>query len=217
MVLGFLRKKEDSSLPPGGPAMGPPVEEVLGLQQQGMTNNQIVQALQRQGHDLTSIMDALAQAEARRGIDQFSPTSLPPPDAPPRPTAQELQGQSQGSGSPGDYGVSQASVEEIAESIVQEKWQDLTRELGKITEWRDRTDSRLDKLEQSVTDIKSNLESLHRAILGKISDYDKNLLYVGTEIKAMEKVFQKILPSLTESVNELSRIAGKSKEGGPQH
>ena len=43
-------------------------------------------------------------------------------------------------------------------------------------------------------------------MMGKISSYDQNLVDVGTEIKAMEKVFQKVLPNLTESVNKLDRM-----------
>ena len=46
--------------------------------------------------------------------------------------------------------------------------------------------------------------------MSKIADYDKNLLSVGTEIKAME-VFQKVLPTLTENVGELSRITKEIK------
>ena len=40
----------------------------------------------------------------------------------------------------------------------------------------------------------------------------KNILEVGTEIKAMEKVFQKVLPTFTSTVNELSRITGNLKK-----
>jgi hypothetical protein len=46
-------------------------------------------------------------------------------------------------------------------------------------------------------------------------DYDKNLLDVGTEIKAMEKVFQKVLPELTSSVQELGRITKTAKAAKP--
>ena len=66
----------------------------------------------------------------------------------------------------------------------------------------------------SVTKIGYSVE-VREIIVAKISDYDKNLLDVGTEIKAMEKVFQKVLPELTGSVSELSRITkgikGKKK------
>jgi len=43
--------------------------------------------------------------------------------------------------------------------------------------------------------------------IGKISEYDKNITDVGVEIKAMEKVFQKVLPTFTENVNKIDRLA----------
>ena len=88
---------------------------------------------------------------------------------------------------------------------------DATRELGKFNEWKDKTDSRIDKIEQSLTDLKGDLSSLHKGIIGKISEYDKSLLSVGTEIKAMEKVFQKVLPELTSNVQQLSRMTKTRK------
>ena len=66
-------------------------------------------------------------------------------------------------------------------------------------------------VEQQTKDLKSTLDNLHSAIIGKIGEYDKNLLSVGTEIKAMEKVFQKILPSLSDNVAELSKITTRLK------
>jgi len=55
--------------------------------------------------------------------------------------------------------------------------------------------------------MKDEVENLHKAIVAKIGEYDKNLLDVGTEIKAMEKVFQKVMlnagPSLLEPVVSL--------------
>ena len=58
--------------------------------------------------------------------------------------------------------------------------------------------------------LKERFESLHKGVLGKITEYDQNLTNVGTEIKAMEKVFQNILPTFTENVNKLERVM-KSK------
>jgi hypothetical protein len=57
-----------------------------------------------------------------------------------------------------------------------------------------------------------DLEGLHKAIVARIGEYDKSLLDVGTEIKAMEKVFQKVLPDLTGSVQELSKITKDMKK-----
>ncbi|RMF05574.1 hypothetical protein D6764_04340 [Candidatus Woesearchaeota archaeon] len=54
--------------------------------------------------------------------------------------------------------------------------------------------------------MKSEFDSLHRGVLGKIGEYDQNIVNIGTEIKAMERVFQKVLPVFTENVNELNRV-----------
>ena len=178
-----------------------PIDQVFTLKQQGLTNNQIIQTLQRQGYQPQQIYDALAQAEARGGVEPYAPPSPEAPSVAPPPVA-----------------VSPAEVpkgfEEIAESIVEEKWGEFSRELGKVNEWKDTVSGRIDKLEQSMTDFKADLNNLHKAIVSKISDYDRSLQDVGVEIKAMEKVFQRVLPELTGSVAELSRIT-RTVKGKP--
>ncbi|MDA1197298.1 MAG: hypothetical protein O2779_05040 [Nanoarchaeota archaeon] len=99
-------------------------------------------------------------------------------------------------------------IEEIAESVVQEKWREAKKELNKIEEWKEDVTDKITHLTQKVDDIKSQFDSLHKGIIGKISEYDDNLTNVGTEIKAMEKVFSKVLPALTDSVNKLQRYSG---------
>lgn len=190
-------------VPMGMPVPGPmpaetPVDQVSAMQQQGLTNNQIIQQLQRQGYQPQEIYDALAQAEMRGGVE-------------PLPLGQEGQ---MGGDTQGGQNEPPKGFEEVAEAIVEEKWHEFTRELGKLNEWKEATGSRLDKLDQSMTDVKADLDNLHKAIVSRISEYDKNLLDVGTEIKAMEKVFQKVLPELTGSVAELSRIT-KTVKGKP--
>ena len=103
------------------------------------------------------------------------------------------------------------NIEEIAEAIIDEKWEEMMKNINKITEWKDNVDSRLNKLDQELKDVKDSFDKLHKAIIGKIGEYDQNILNVGTEIKAMEKVFQKILPTFTENVNELARITKDAK------
>ncbi|MBD3164761.1 hypothetical protein GF323_06185 [Candidatus Woesearchaeota archaeon] len=97
-------------------------------------------------------------------------------------------------------------VEEIAEAIIDEKWNELIKDINKVIEWKERTDNEIKKMEQEITNLKERFESLHKGILGKITEYDQNLTNVGTEIKAMDKVFQKILPTFTENVNKLDRL-----------
>ena len=118
-------------------------------------------------------------------------------------------------GQPGGGGAGmideRTHIEEIAEAIIDEKWQELVKNLNKLTEWKDKTDDTISKLKQELEDVRTSFDKLHKAIIGKIGEYDQNILNVGTEIKAMERVFQKILPTFTENVNELSRITAKAK------
>ena len=79
--------------------------------------------------------------------------------------------------------------------------------MKKILEWKDKSEIRLNQMEGKIKEIGESLNSLHKNLLNKIYDYDRNITDVGVEIKAMEKVFQKVLPSLTENVNKLDRLA----------
>jgi DNA-binding transcriptional MerR regulator len=189
---------------PGAPTVPPmpgeiPVSQVMGMLQQGTSNDQIIQELQRQGFSPQQIYDALAQAEARKSI---SPGVTAPPGGPPPAEVPEMMP----SGHP--------PIEEVAESIIEEKWTLLQKDLAKINEWKELMASRMDKLEQSTTDLKTDLDGLHKAIVARVGEYDKTLMNVGTEIKAMEKVFQKVLPELTGNIQELSRITKTAKEKG---
>ena len=93
-----------------------------------------------------------------------------------------------------------------------EKWNEFASDIRKVIEWKDKTEDRVAKLEQQLIDLRLSIDSLTKSIMGKISSYDQNIVDVGTEVKAMEKVFQKVLPSLTESVNKLDRMTKGYKE-----
>lgn len=224
----------DQQSKPYPPSSGLPVDQVLNLRQQGLSNNQIVQTLQRDGYDSGQIFDAMNQADMQGGAGgpiQFGQTAqqsqpqqqdyaynqgmgqessfnqMPPPDAysqdalPPTEGMPPLPGQN----------PEVARIEEIAEAIIDEKWEELIKSINKILEWKDSTEAKMSKLEQQFADLKESFNNLHTAVVGKIGEYDRNILNVGTEIKAMEKVFQKILPAFTENVSELSRLTRNIK------
>lgn len=226
-IFDFLKKKEEAPPsqdlygPPGPPPVGEPAagasndtptDYVINMQRQGLTSNQIIQILQRQGYNQRQIYDALNQAQVKGAVEQAPPFQATPSDQPIGP----LPGPPPGplGPSPSQQQQSQRSSQEIeatVEAVVEERWKDVEKRLEKDKEWKLQTDARLARLEQYASDLKGDLDNLHRAIITKIADYDKNLLSVGTEIKAMEKVFQKVLPTLTESVGELSRITKEIK------
>ncbi|MBI2580813.1 hypothetical protein HYV85_03310 [Candidatus Woesearchaeota archaeon] len=274
-LFDFGKKKEEPLRQPRVP-----VDEVLRMRAQGLSSNQIVQALQRNGYQTHQIFDALSQSDLRvpaamqgmqgvpgqrqqqptqgmqamQGAQGESPTPGTgagtlgmPPDLPPigeggegmeneneasitgPQSPEELagfgeeglmpesnRGSEGGEGfgavaSPQSYGgyggqnVS-AKVEEISEAIIEEKWQDLMKDFNKLVEWKSGVEQRMSVLEQRFSDMKTAFDNLQKGVVDKVSDYDKSVKDVGSEMKALEQVFQKIIPTLTENVNELSRI-----------
>ena len=212
------KKKRDDSLdmPMPSPEMPQaqisPIEQVLMMKQQGYTSNQIVQTLQSQGYNTNQIFDAINQAglsgeqvasgQMETGMPDYGQSyeqSYPPPQPPfqsfqpPR----EIQA---------PVSIDEERIQEVAEDGIDEKWEEFAKDIKKVIEWKERSDERLSKLEQQIIDLRMSIDSLTKSIMSKISSYDQNIVDVGTEIKAMEKVFQKVLPTLTENVNKLDRL-----------
>jgi len=204
MVFGIGKRKEQEM----GNPNAPPINHVMNMRQQGLTNNQIIQNLQRMGYPPNLIFDALNQADIKGSVQQIPPDFLQqgqmPQPSMPSPAMEMMQ--------PQQEEVSKESVEEMIETIIDEKWEELMKNINKIIEWKNKADAKVNSLEQEFKDLKADFDKLHNAILGKIADYDQNIINVGTEIKAMEKVFQQIIPTFTENVNELSRLTQGMKK-----
>jgi SOS response regulatory protein OraA/RecX len=183
-----------------------PVDQVRALRARGLDNNQIVQALQRSGYSSTQIFDAINQADLVSGSAIQDNTAFSSSPAPSMQQQQQYapQQEQQMNNSGGDLGDEQ--IEEMIETIVEEKWQSVSSQITKLTEWKGEVDARLAKMDARMDELKNNYDRLHQAVIGKIGEYDKNILAVGAEIKAMEKVFSKVLPLFTENVNELNRV-----------
>jgi len=188
-----------------------PINLIRTMKQQGLSNNEIIQNLIRQGYSNTQIFDAINHIETKNAVESLpEPMMQVPPSEAPRFELPEMKQQ--------DYQPQAAEpidskTEELIETIIDEKWEDLLKDVAKIVEWKNRAESRITAVEMKVENLKDSFDQLHQAVIGKVSEYDKHILDVGTEIKAMEKVFSKVLPSFTENVHELERITDKLKSG----
>jgi len=168
MALFGKKKEVASGFPPGppgqaGPPEGVPTALVIQMRKQGLTNNQIVQTLQREGYSSSQIFDAMSQADIKGIVEKPeggaafeagpapampppapSEEPLPPPGMPPAmpPPAPE--------GPPpiGAPSASKEEIEEIAESIIDEKWEELMKAVDKIIAWKESTEAKIVKMEQ---------------------------------------------------------------------
>jgi len=203
-LFGFGKKKKEEMprLAPGGL----PTDQVMMMRQQGYTDDQIAQNLQSQGYNSSQIFDAINYVNISG--QQMAPSMQEPPYGmeQPMPPGMEYEQPMQPQM---PEQTPNERIEELAEVIIDEKWKELVGDINKVVEWKDESEKRITKLEQQLVDLKAGIDSLHKNLLGKISQYDQNITDVGTEMKAMEKVFQKVLPTLTENVNKLERLSKK--------
>jgi DNA-binding transcriptional MerR regulator len=208
-----------------------PTERVIQMRQQGYSNDQIIQLLQRENYTSSQIFDAMSQADIKGAVEgEPSATGGPiPMEAP----VQEYQPQPMPPQMPAEMpspqmphyemppampspSVDREAIEEVAESIIDEKWEELMKSVDKIIAWKEVTEVKIAKMDQRIKDLKERLEILHSGILSKVEEYDKSMKGVSTNVKAMEEVFKKVLPTFTANVSELSRMIKKSKESKPQ-
>ena len=219
-LFKFGKKKKEEQLETPIPeiqqqAPASPIEQVLMMKQQGYTNNQIVQTLQSQGYSTDQIFDAINQAGLSGGFEAVEQPESGMQDY--GQYEQQYQQQSfQTFQAPREIqppvSIDEERIQEVAEAIIDEKWEEIAKDIKKVIEWKENSENRIAKLEQQLIDIRLSIDSLTKSIMAKVSAYDQNIVDVGTEIKAMEKVFQKVLPSLTENVNKLDRMTKGIKE-----
>jgi len=193
-----------------------PIEKVIALRSHDMTNEQIMQALQSDGYDIAHVSEAMQQADikeevSKTNLERGGPMPMPemqpgamPPAAAPMPQQAAMQQAPQAS--------MDEQIQEVAEQIIDEKWDELTENIKLIVDWKNQVEQRISQIESNFNSLKDNFDKLHTAVIDKVSEYDTNIRSVGTNIKALEHVFQKILPGFVDNVNELSRIADKIKK-----
>jgi len=211
----FSFGKKDNKIKKSAP--GNPIDMIMSMRQRGLDDNSIIQELENQGYNSSQIFDAMNQGNIQNtspgqmpssdmpSQDAFSPPPGMPFDNMPAPP-QSSKEQSK------EVSIDKEQIEEIAEAIIDEKWKEFEEDVQKIIDWKNQTEVRITQFQQHLEDLSNNVNSLHKNLVNKIDDYDGNIKNVGIEIKAMEKVFQKVLPSLTENVNKLERLSKGPKK-----
>jgi len=183
---------------------GLPTQEVLQLRAQGLTDNLIVSELQKKGYSMPAISQAITQSDSGEdfmgsgmGNDfpappvQRAPSSYPMP--PPLPATNNPDNLYE-------------RMEEVAESLIDEKWDELIAEVKKIVEWKEKMEEKQSQMDNELGKLKEDFKILHQGVLGKLDDYDQRMQDVGTELKAVGKVFKDVVPDFVDNVKELKDI-----------
>ena len=206
--------------------MKDPSQEVMQLRGQGLTDSVIMEELTKKGYSADNVNAAISGLDA--GVD---PSGGPMPGAPmpggmpsaPMPGG-AMPAPMTGSPMPSRHGVHHGGVpmdssgniyeriEEITESMIDEKWDELIVEVKKIVEWKAKIEEVQTRINSDLQKLKEDFKTLHQGVLGKMEDYDKKMTDVGTELHAVGKVFKDVVPQFVENVKELGHLTGNLKK-----
>lgn len=116
----------------------------------------------------------------------------------------------QGYSNSGEY-ISKEEVEnliyETTEKILEQEWENLTGKVQKVVDWKSSVESEVESIKEDINTMQEAFSTLEKRLISKLNNYDKSILDVGSEIKALDKVFQKVTPTLVNNVTELGKIA----------
>lgn len=118
------------------------------------------------------------------------------------PTYQEQQAPPQ---------IETEAIEEIAEQIVEEKWQEVKAKISDVIEWKNYADRRINSIDERIKRVESSIDRLQAALLSKVNEYGRGIKDLGSEMNSLEGALGKILSPLVDNVKELGRITDDLK------
>ncbi len=181
--------------------------EVSQLRGQGLSDSMIQQELSGK-YPVEQVQQALAQ-EAYGG--DAGDTGMPSPPSYGGRGSYSAAGSFAGAVS-GEEGNVYERMEQIAESLIDEKWEDLIAEVKKILAWKEQVEESQRKMQSALEKLQEDFKTLHQGVLGQLEQYDGRMQEVGTELKAVGKVFKDVIPQFVENVKELKGITEKARK-----
>tara|TARA_Y100000310_G_C20663933_1_gene806392 strand:+ start:568 stop:1383 length:816 start_codon:yes stop_codon:yes gene_type:complete len=115
--------------------------------------------------------------------------------------------QQQPSFTPSVFGSTTEDIEEIAEAIINEKWQKAMEGFGDISLFKEKTSTDIESVKQEILRLENRFDNLQASLMGKVKEYDETVSGVGVELKALEKVMRNIIGPLTKNVKDLEKVS----------
>lgn len=225
------------------PDNNPPTEEVLRMKKDGLDDTRIRRELEKKGYSFQQISEAFNQANIKSGVEEgmqvsalnkaseeeeesFVPVPTPQAASPQPETegasptqyqqpAREIGGEAVQRAQPYQQAPLVGNIQALVEEIVEEKWSEISVGVGDINIWKVKMVDDLESVKQELIRMQNRFENLQGAVLGKVREYSEDIKDLGAEMKALEKVFEKIIEPLTTNVKELSRITEDLKVKRP--
>lgn len=198
-----LPEEFGQQMPQMPPQFPPAPQQVSQFQAQGMPPADVIRTMRQQGYPSTDILAGMQAQQFQPQMQAMPPIPMPPP-----PPSRPVMGPSKED----VVTLLTEDIQEIAETIIEEKWNKAKKDFADIEKWKDDVGEQLKGIEENTEAMKQRMDSLEKAVFGKVEEYGKGIEDVSTELKAMQRVFTTIMPQFTSNVKELQALLEKSKK-----
>jgi DNA-binding transcriptional MerR regulator len=207
------------------------------MQKEGLSEKQIITRLQQEGVALKEINDSMNQARIKNAVSQdteqenspyqesISTENLPYPqtnisgDAPQQNYTQqpETAAPYQEYAPDQDYsnyyyqqGIANTeTITDIAEQIIAEKNQELAKKIDILTQSKNTFQREIEELKEKVNRIESSLDSIQKAIIGKIGEFGDSTRVIQKDLENIHNTMSKMMNPLIDNYNELKKFNSK--------
>ncbi|MEM2954860.1 MAG: hypothetical protein QW625_02855 [Candidatus Nanoarchaeia archaeon] len=117
---------------------------------------------------------------------------------------------------PGVYEAAAAAapteaIEELAEEIINEKWEEFKAKIGDVAELRSYIESRLKQIEDRVKRLEIAFDKVQLTMMSQVQASGREVKMLGSQMQAMQGAFSQILQPLVSSVKELRELSEEMK------
>jgi hypothetical protein len=210
------------------------VNRVVQMQQQGMSDNDIITALKNEGVSSKDISDSLAQARIKMAVSQEDQTAEYPQQAQYAPQEQQYAPQDQGQYAPQQYAEAQyapqeqqyapqdqgqyapqqyaeqgsmsiETITEIVDRIIAEKLKEINQKIKPVVDFKNKAEEDITDLKERVKRIESMMDALQKSVIGKVGEFGQSTSMIHQDLENLHGTVSKLMNPLIDNYNELKK------------
>ncbi|MCL4372675.1 hypothetical protein M1384_01270 [Candidatus Parvarchaeota archaeon] len=200
-LINAFKKKDENDVP-----------DVSSMLNNGMSQQDIIDNLRQQGYDSTAIKNALLNAfKSNAGKQVGQPPAQQMQNEPvqkiqsiQQPSFQENRQPYESSNTMSNQNLE--NIQQILEQIINEKWKSSASELNSLRSSVNINANSIENIKDNLEKLNQRIDSIQNTMVGKTEEYNKTISDVNIELQAFEKVIDRLIPTISDSIKELRDI-----------
>jgi archaellum component FlaC len=195
------------------------VDRIVQMQQQGMSDNDIIKTLKNEGVTPKEISDSIAQAKIKMAVSQedgyqesYNQPAVQEQQAQ-VPTSQYQEQQYPDQSGQQYYYPDQSgqsmnieTITEIVDRILSEKLKELNQKIKPVVDFKNKADEDINDLKERLKRIESTIDNLQRAIIGKVGEFGQSTALIHKDLENLHGTVSKLMNPLIDNVNEMKKF-----------